>query len=135
VLLGIGEAGLERAHVELDGLDLLAELLLERVLHLREIDVQQLRQNPVVDHVLDEPPELGVLADFADDPVERRRIEDQIVSQATELERFVVEHGRARFERQHVFLRRLRVHRNEEIDLFLPTDISVLVGADRVPRR
>ena len=70
---------LERAHVELHRLRLLAELLAERLLHLAEIDVEQVRQHAVVDHVLDEAAELRVRADLGDDLVERHGIEHEVV--------------------------------------------------------
>ena len=41
-------------------LGFLPELLRQRLLHLVEIDVQQVREHPVVDHVLDEPAQLRV---------------------------------------------------------------------------
>ena len=70
-----------------------------------------------------------------DQLVERHRIERQIVAQFVQLQRLVVEHGRARLERHHVFLRRLRVHRDQEVDFLLARDVAVLAGANRVPGR
>jgi hypothetical protein len=69
VLVGVVVARLEGAQVQLGRLDLLAELLAQRVLHLRHVDAEELREHPVVDHVLDQPAELRVLADLGHDPV------------------------------------------------------------------
>ncbi len=74
-------------------------------------------------------------ADLGDDLVERHRIEDQIAAQDVELERRVVDDGAARLEREDVFLRGLRIHRDEEVDFLLPADVAALVRADGVPGR
>ena len=89
MLAGVHETGVQRAHVELGGLDLLAELLPQRPLHLRHLDAEELREDPVVDHVLDETPELGVGTDGADDLVERDRIEDQVRADLVQLQGLV----------------------------------------------
>ena len=60
IRLGVVPAGLERAGVQRDGLGLLAELLVERLLHQREVDAEDLRQHAVVDHVAHETAQLGV---------------------------------------------------------------------------
>src|SRR5262249_41787422 len=41
----------------------------------------------------------------------------------------------AGIERQNVFLSRFGVHRDQEIDLFLPGDVPALAGSNRVPGR
>jgi hypothetical protein len=45
---------------------------------------------------------LRVLAHLGDDPVERHRVAHHVVSQVLQLERLVVEDGRARRQRHHV---------------------------------
>ena len=52
------------------------------------------------------------------------RIEHQVAAQAVQLERLVVEHRASRLERQHVLARRLRVHRDEEVDFLLAGDVA-----------
>ena len=128
-------AGLERARVQRDRLGLLPELLAERLLHQRQVDAEQLRQDAVVDHVAHEAAQLGVGTDRRDQLVERHRVEHEVVAQRVQLQRLVVDDRRARLERQHVFLRRLRVHRDEEVDFLLPRDVAALAGPDRVPGR
>src|SRR4029077_1179699 len=66
--------------------------------------------------------------------VVRNGIEGQVVAQAAQVKRLVIEHGSTRREREHVFVRGLGVHRNQEIDFLLARDIAVFVGADGVPR-
>ena len=103
----------------------LPELLAERLLHLRQVDVEQLRQDAVVDHVLDEAAQLGVRADLRDDLVERHRIEDQVVAQRVQLQRLVVDARRAPGSSDSTSsLRRLRVHRDEEVDFLLAARCS-----------
>ena len=133
VLLGVGRTGLERGHVQLDRFLLLAHLSLERVLHLRQVDVQELRQHAVVNHVLHEPAQLRVLADLGHDAVEGHRVEHEVVAERAELQGLVVEHGAAGSKREDVLPRGLRVHRNQEIDFFLAGDIPILIGTDGVP--
>jgi hypothetical protein len=62
-------------------------------------------------------------------------VENQIAAQFVERQRFVVEHGRTRSQRFDVVLRRLRIHRDQHVDFFFAGDVTVLVGADRVPGR
>ena len=81
VLLRVLGAGLERAHVQVGRLHLLAELLARRLLHLAHVDAEQLREHAVVDHVLDQAAQLGVGADAGDDLVERHRVEGEVVAQ------------------------------------------------------
>src|SRR5262249_3124008 len=133
-LRGVVGAGLQRPHVEVGRLRLLAELLPERLFHLPHVDAEEVREHAVVDHVLDEAAELGVGADRGDDLVERHRIEREVGAQLVELERLVVEHRAPRPEQEHVFLRGFRIHRDEEVDLPLSRDEAVLVRPDRVPR-
>ena len=78
MLLGVRVSRVEGGQVQLHRLQLLAELAAKGVLHLRHVDVQELRQDAVVDHVLDEAAELRVLADLGDDLVEGNRIEDEV---------------------------------------------------------
>ena len=116
-------------------LGLLAELLGERLLHLVQLDVEQVREDAVVDHVADEPAQLGVGADLGDDLVERHRIEVDVAAQRVQLQRLVVDDDGAGLERQHVLARRLGVHRDQEVDFLLARDVAVLVGADGEPGR
>ena len=101
-----------------------------------DIDVQQLRQHPVVDHVLDEPAQLRVLADLGDDLVEGHRIEHQVAAQRVQLQRLVVE--RPRRPASSVSTSSLAVSgfiATRKSTSFLRRDVAVLVGADGVPGR
>ncbi len=133
--LGVVEPGLERGHVQRQRLLLLRQLLGERLLHLAQLDVEQVRQRAVVDHVAHQAAQLGVGADGGDQLVERHRVERQVGPQRLQVQRLVVDHAGAGLERQHVLARRLDVHRDQEIDLLLAGDVAVLVGADGVPGR
>ena len=62
-------------------------------------------------------------------------VEREVAAQLIELQRLVVDDRAARLERQHVLVRGLRVHRDEEVDLLLARDVAVPVGADGVPGR
>jgi hypothetical protein len=73
--------------------------------------------------------------DRCDELVERRRIKREIGAKLVELQGLVIDHRGTRLEREHVFARGLRVHRDDEIDLLLSPDVPVSAGADRVPRR
>ena len=95
----------------------------------------RLREDAVVDHVAHEPAQLRVGADRLDEIVERHRVEDEVGADLVELQRLVVDDGGAGIERQHVLARRLRVHRDEDVDLLLAADVPVLVRADGVPGR
>jgi hypothetical protein len=128
-------ARFECRKIQLDGLQFLPELPPERMLHLGQVDFKQVRQHAVVNHVLDEPAQLRVLADLGHDLVERYRVEHQVLAQVPQLQRLVVDHRRIGSEREHVLTGRLAVHRHQEIDLLLAGDVPVLVGPDRVPRR
>ncbi len=126
-------AGLERALVERDSLGLAPQLLAERLFHQLQVDAEDLGEDAVVDHVADEPPQLRVGTDRGDQLVERDRVEHQVAAERVELQRLVVDDGGARIQRQHVFLRRLGVHRDEEVDFLLPGDVAALAGPNRVP--
>ena len=108
---------------------------MERLLHLVELDVEQEREDAVVDHVADEAPQLRVGADLGDDLVERDRIEVDVAAQRVQLQRLVVDDDGAGLERQHVFFRGLGIHRDEEVDFLLARDVAVLVRPDGVPGR
>ena len=114
---------------------LLAELLGERLLHLAELDREELGEHAVVDHVLDEAAELRVRAHVGHDLVERHRIENEVVAQRVELQRLVIDHDAARLEREHVVFRALRVHRDQNVDFLLAAHVPAMIRADRVPRR
>ena len=130
---GVVVAGLERAHVELDRLLLLAQLLAERLLHLPHVDREQLREHAVVNHVAHEAAELRVGGDGGDELVEGNGIEDDVAAQLVELQRLVVDRRRAGRQREHVFLGRFRVHRHEEVDFLLAADVALGARADGVP--
>ena len=113
----------------------LPELPLERLCHQRHVDAEQLRQNAVVNHVSDEAAQLGVGANRRDELIEWNRIEGQVGTQRVELQRLVIDDGGTRLERHDVFLRRLRVHGDEEVDFLLTPDIPALAGPNGVPGR
>ena len=100
-----------------------------------QVDPEQLREDAVVDHVAHEAAQLRVGTDRPDNLVERHRIEDEVVAERVELQRLVVHDSGARIERQDVFLCRLRVHRNQEVDFLLACDVSALARPNRVPGR
>ena len=50
-----------------------------------------------------------------------------------EIERFVVDGGRALGQGKNVLARRFLIHRDQQVDLFLARDITVFAGANRVP--
>ena len=134
VLLGVVPTGLERGHVHLRGFGLLAQLLHERLLHLAHVDVEELGQDAVVDHVAHEPAALGVRADGRHELVERHRVEGQVLPQRTQLQRFVVHDRRTRLQGEDVFLGGLGIHRDDEVDFLLASDVALLVRPDGVPR-
>ena len=133
VLLGELEPGPDRPVVERDHGGLAPQLLEDRLLHLGHVDVEELGQHAVIDHVADAAAQLGLRGHGGHQPVERHWIEHQVVTQRVEPERLVIHDRRARPERHHVFACRLLIHRHQEIDLFLASDIPVLVGSDGVP--
>ena len=135
VRFGEVPTGLQRALVQRDGFRFLAELPLERLSHERHVDAEQLRQNAVINHVADKSAQLGVGANRRDELIEGHRIEGQVGTQRVELQGLVVNDGGTRFERHDVFLRRLRVHGDEEVDFLLTPDVPALAGPDGVPRR
>jgi hypothetical protein len=97
------------------------------------LDSEQARHNAVVDHVADQlaKPRLG--ADRAYQFVEGHWVEVQIGPQGVELQRLVVDYGGAGLELQGVFLRRFRIHGDQEVDLLLAADVTLLAGADGEP--
>ncbi len=92
-------------------------------------------KHAVVDHVLDQAAQLGVLADVGDKLIERHRVEDDVLAQFAQLQRLVVEDGSAGVEGEDVLAGGLGIHRDQEVDLLLPGNVAVLVGPDRVPGR
>ncbi len=92
-------------------------------------------EHAVVDHVAHEPPQLGVVRNRLHQLVEGDRIEDDVAAELVELERLVVEGGGAGGQGQHIFLGRLGVHGDQEVHLFLPSDVALVTGADGVPGR
>ena len=131
-----GEVAARRhgAPVQLGGLGLPgAELLEQRPADLLQVDAEQVGHHAVVDHVAHQLAQPGLGADRRHQLVERDRVEVQVRAQRAQLQRLVVDHRGARLELQHVFLRRLRVHGHQEIDLLLAADVAVLAGADGEP--
>ena len=108
-------------------------MLAQRLLDGIHIHANQLRNHADINHVLDQLAQLGLRTDCRHYLVKRHRIELDILTQFVELERFVIDGRSACGQRKHVFFRRLGVHCNQEIDLLLASDISVLARADRVP--
>jgi len=135
IRFGVIPSRLEGAEIQLDGLGLSTELLLERLLHEAHVDPEQPGEDAVVDHVADKATQLGVGTDWRDQLVERHRVKHQVVAQGLELERLIVNDRGSGLERQNVFLGGLRVHRHKEIDFLLPADVASFAGADRVPSR
>ncbi len=128
------ETGLGRAPVQVGRLGLLlAELLDQRLLNLLHFDGEQLRHHAVVDHVAHQFAQLGFGTDGADQFIEGHRIEVQIAPQFVELERLVIYHGRSAVQLHHVFARRFRIHRHQEIDLLAAADVPLLAGANGKP--
>ena len=130
---GVIVARLRRRHVEIGSFYLLRELLTQGFLDLNHVDVEQLGDNPHVDHVLDQLAQLGFRTHCGHQFVVRNGVEDEIIAQALQVQRLVVEHGRTRRQRQRIFLGGLRIHRNQEIDFLLTRNVAVFVGANRVP--
>ncbi len=126
-------AGLERGGVQHHGLGLFAELPAERLLHERHVDAKQPRHDAVVNHVADETTQFGVGTHGRYNLVEGHGIEGEVRAQRVQLQRFVVDHRGAGIQRQHVFLGRLRIHRDEEIHFLLAANVSALAGSNRVP--
>ena len=100
-----------------------------------QVDPEQVREDAVVDHVAHEAAQLRVGTHRRHQLVERHRVEHDIVPERVELQRRVVDDRGARIERQDVFFRGFRVHRNQEVDFLFPSDIAALAGANRVPGR
>src|SRR5208283_477233 len=121
--------------VQVGGLDLLGELFAKCFFDFSHIEVQQLRHHPDVDHVLDQLAQLGFGADSRTKLVERGRVEHQVRAKFVELQRLVVENRGTRLQRHHVFARGLRVHRNDEVNLFFAGNVTPLAGANGVPGR
>jgi hypothetical protein len=133
--LGVFEAGLQRAGVQRDRLGLFPELLGERLLHQHRIEAEQLREDARIDHVAHQAAQLRVGAYRLDQRVERYGIKNEVAAQGVEFQRLVVHHGAARLERQHIFLRGLGIHRDEEVHFLLARDVVPLARANRVPGR
>jgi hypothetical protein len=71
-------ARLEGRRVQLDGLLFLAELFLQRLLHLAHVDGEQTGKDAVVHHVAYQAPQLGVVRNPRHQLVERDGIEDEV---------------------------------------------------------
>ena len=134
LLLRVFHAGADGVPVECQRLGLAAELLVQRFFHLGQIDVEQLRHNADVNHVADQAAQPRVGQTGSDQLVERNRIKRQVLAQSIQLQRLVVNHAGVRSQTHHIFARRFRIHRHQKVDLLLPRDVAVVVGADGEPR-
>ena len=132
---GIIMPRLGRRQIQRSRLGLGRKLLADCLLDLGIIDFQQLRCHADIDHVLDQFAQLGFRAHRRRQFVERYGVINQIVAHLIERQRFVVNHGRARRQRLYIVLRRLRIHRDEQVDFFLARNVAIFTGADRVPGR
>ncbi len=140
--IGLGErcgsiivASLGGVPVQVGGFDFLGELLAQSLLDLAHVEVQKLGDDADVHHVLDQFAQLGFRANGGHELVVRHGIEGDVGAQFVELQGFVVENSAAGRERERVFLRGLRIHRDQEVDLLLARDIALGAGADGVPGR
>ena len=133
ILLGVIHAGADRVPVERQRLGLAAELLVQGFFGLRQIDVEQVRQDAHVDHVAHQAPQPRVGADRSYQLVKRHGIKRQVGAKRFQIQWLVVDHSRGGLKIHHVFPRRLRVHRHQKVDLLLAGNVAVVVGADGVP--
>ena len=125
----------KRLLVQRDRLGLALELLGQRNFHLGRIDVQQLAHDADVNHVGQQLAQPRIGSDSGCEFRERNREENEVFAELIQLERFFVDHDAVRLQRHHVFARRFRIHRDEEIDFFSAGDPSVFIGANRKPGR
>ena len=131
--LGVIESGLGGGEIQIRGLHFFGELLADGFLDLAHFNFEKLGDHADVHHVLDQLAQLGFGANRGDDFVVGDGVENQIVAQLVESERFVVENGGAGRERHDVVLRGFGIHRDQEIDFFLAADVAIFVGANGVP--
>ena len=92
-----------------------------------------MRDHADVDHVLDKLAQLGFGANRGHDFVVGDGVENQVVAQLIESERFVVENGAAGREGHNVILCGFGVHRDQKIDFLLAADVTIFIGADGIP--
>ena len=85
VRFGVVPSSLQRALVQRDRFGLFAKLPVERLLHERHVDAKQLREDAVINHVADEPAELGVGADRSDELVKGNGIKRQVGAERIQL--------------------------------------------------
>ena len=111
------------------------ELPPDRLLDLGKIDLQQLRRNSDVNHILDQLAQLSLRTHCRHQFVVRDCVENQIVAQLVESQRRVEKHGRARRQRLYIVVRRLHIHRDQKVDLLLARDVAIFIGANGVPGR
>ena len=97
-------------------------------------NAEQLGQHAVINHVAHQLAKLGIRADRSHEFVKRHRIKNQVVPQSLQIKLLIKYNACAGIQRHHIFLGRLRVHSNQEINLLSPGDIAVLGGTDRIPR-
>ena len=133
IRLGIVEARLDGAEVQIEDLLLLGELAQQAALHHAQIDGQHLGDDAHVDHVLDQLAQLGLGTDGGRDLVEGNGIEDEIVARLIELQVLLVDDHAAGGQGQHVRLRCLRIQRHQNLGVVLAGDVAFRAGADDVP--
>jgi hypothetical protein len=127
-------AGLHRAPVQIRRFCLLrTELLHQRLANLLHVDVQQVGQHAVINHVADQLPQPRLRTHRSHQLVKRHRIKMQVRAKLVQLQRLIVQERRTRVQPHAVFLRRLRIHRHHEVDFLLTGDPAVLAGPDRKP--
>jgi hypothetical protein len=133
--LGVVEADADGVEVKLGRLDLLGKLLADGLFHPLHVDREQVCGDSHVDHVLDQLTQLGVCAGGGGELIEGDGVAGEVGAQIAELERLVVDDGRAGSEREHILARGLGVHGDEDVDVGLARNPSVFADANGVPGR
>ena len=134
-LSGIVVSGFNRGPVQVGGFLLLRELAAQRGFYDLHVERDEFGHDADVDHVLDQLAQLGFRADGSGDLVEGNAVTDHVVAILLEVCSLFVDGDCARGQREDVFLGGLRIHGDEDVDLLLAGDVSVLAGANGVPGR
>ncbi len=130
---GVVKSGLHGCQIQIGSFHFLGKLLADGLFHFGHVDVEQLGHHADINHVLDQLAQLGLGTNRRHQLVVGDGVKNQVVAQSVQLQRLVIQHGRARGQRHHVFLRGLRIHGDHEIDFFFAGDVAVFVGANGVP--
>ena len=130
---GVIKTCLRGGHIQVGGFYFPGKLLAQRRFHLLHLDAENLRDHAHINHVLDQLAQLGLGTHGSNDLVVRNGVEDQVRAQRIELQRLVVNDRSPRRQRHHVFLRRLRIHRHQHVNLFFAGDVAMLAATDGVP--